>query len=220
LLHRIEESTPPHPIQNIMSYTLLAGLGGLLAALLYGSFLEWFIHKYVMHTKRLSRLAFERHVVDHHVTRRSFDAFYIAPEEKATYDFGETSFVPVLWAIHLPQYAILWWFWGWPAAIGAALGCALYITGYEVLHFFIHAPKNYWFQRTRLFRFYCEYHRLHHYKPRVNYNIVLPLADLVFGNFSLEPMRPEPSAPAFVPPDTGPGAVWRSTPPSTEKGNL
>ncbi len=181
---------------------------GLLAALVYGSFLEWFIHKEVMHTKRFSNLAFERHVVDHHATRRALKNFYIPPRENKTYDVGETSVVPILWAVHAPLYALMWWTLGMPVALGVALGCMIYIAGYEVLHFFIHAPKNYRFQRTRVFRFYCEYHRVHHLKPRLNYNIVLPLADIVLKTISLERMKPELNAPFFVPLDTGPTSVF------------
>ncbi len=195
---------------------MLSGLLGLLGAVVYGSFFEWFAHKHVMHTQRFSKLAFQRHVVDHHQTRRSLRNFYIAPQDKKTYHAGETSVVPILWALHFPLYALLYWLCGMPAAIGAAIGCGLYIGGYELLHFFIHAPKNYWFQRTRLFRFYCEYHRVHHLKPRKNYNIVLPLADVLLRTLSLEDMRPEPSAPAFVPRDTGPQSVFQDSLPQPD----
>lgn len=183
---------------------------GVLVALVYGSFLEWFIHKHVMHTKRFSQLAYDRHVVDHHKTRRSLKNFYIPPRENKTYDVGETSVVPILWAVHFPLYFLIWRLFGMPAAVGASVGCLLYIGGYEVLHFFIHAPKNYAFQRTRLFRFYCEYHRVHHLKAQRNYNIVLPIADVVLRTLSLERLQPEVSAPAFVPLDTGPTSILQT----------
>jgi hypothetical protein len=183
---------------------LLSGLFGLLGSLIYGSFLEWFIHKYVMHTNKISQLAFDRHAIAHHTERRSLKTFYIPPEDHATYHIGESSVVPLLWLAHLPFYYVVSRLFGMPAAVGLAVGGLLYLIGYETIHFFIHAPKNYWFQRTRVFRFYCEYHRVHHHKARWNYNIVLPIADFVLRTFTLEPIQPEPSAPPFVPKDEGP----------------
>jgi hypothetical protein len=184
----------------------LSVLAGFIGSLIYGSFLEWFVHKVVMHSTSISKLAFERHAVEHHGTRRALKTFYIPPgDEAAHYHIGESSVIPLLWLAHLPLY---WASWrlshSLGVGIGAAAGGLLYLMGYEFIHFFIHAPKNYWFQRTRLFRFYCEYHRVHHHKARLNYNIVIPLADFVLRTQSFEPLRVEPSRPEFVRADTGP----------------
>ena len=186
---------------------ILSFLLGLLAMIIYGSFLEWFVHRYGMHTDKISKWAFDRHAIQHHSTRRSGKSFYIPPEDHATYDITESSAVPLLWLAHLPVYYLIWVYINPPAAVGFAVGAALYVLAYELLHFYIHAPKNHWFQRTRLFRFVCEYHRLHHHKARRNYNIVFPLADRLLGTFSLEDLAPEPSAPQSVRRDTGPGSV-------------
>jgi hypothetical protein len=188
---------------------VVAGLLGLAGSLFYGSFLEWFIHKIVMHTTRISQLAFDRHAIEHHITRRSLKTFYIAPEEDATYHLGESSVIPLLWLAHLPAYLVIGKYCGLWAGIGMGTGGMLYLLGYEFIHFFIHAPKNHWFQRTRLFRFYCEYHRVHHHKARLNYNIVLPIADFFLRTQSFEHINVEPSKPEFVPPDTGPKTAWQ-----------
>jgi hypothetical protein len=186
---------------------LLSGVVAFLAAIFYGSFMEWFIHRYFMHTDRLLKVTFQRHAIEHHTDRRSFQRFYAQPEENVKYLFIESSFIPILWALHLPAFLLVGWLLGVPAGVGAALGTLAYATGYEAIHFFIHTPRNYWFQRTRCFRFYCEYHRIHHHKARRNYNIVLPIADVLFRTISLEPLKPEPSAPHFVRRDTGPLAA-------------
>jgi hypothetical protein len=188
---------------------VLSILAGLVGSLIYGSFLEWFVHNVVMHTTSISKLAFDRHAVQHHFTRRSLKTFYIPPDEHATYHFGESSVIPILWLLHFPLYYAAYHFSNLGVGIGAAAGGLLYLIGYEFIHFFIHAPKNYWFQRTRLFRFYCEYHRIHHHKARLNYNIVIPLADFVLRTQSLEPIRVEPSRPEYVEPDSGPRTVWQ-----------
>lgn len=187
---------------------IVPGLLGLLGSLVYGSFLEWFVHKVVMHTTKISALAFDRHAVQHHSTRRSLKTFYAQPEENEAYHLGESSVIPLLWLAHVPLYWLVYHFWGISAGVAAAAGGMLYLLGYEFIHFFIHAPRDYHFQRTRLFRFYCEYHRIHHHKARINYNIVIPLADLVLRTQSFEAMRPEPSAHPTMPPDTGPLTVF------------
>jgi sterol desaturase/sphingolipid hydroxylase (fatty acid hydroxylase superfamily) len=190
---------------------------GLIGSLIYGSFLEWFIHKVVMHTTRISQLAFDRHAIEHHLTRRSLKTFYIPQEEKAAYHLGESSVIPILWLLHVPVYYVVWKYAGAPAGVASALGGLLYLLGYEFIHFFIHAPKGHWFQRTRLFRFYCEYHRVHHHKARVNYNIVIPLADRVLRTQSFEELNVEPSRPEYMAPDRGPRSPWSKAPsePST-----
>src|SRR5204862_6599620 len=139
---------------------------GLLTALIYGSFLEWFIHRYVMHSARISKLAFERHAISHHSERRSLKAFYIPPEDNFHYSIGESSFVPILWFMHMPVYLTVGYFLRVPPAVGLAIGGLLYLMAYELLHYYIHAPRNYAFQRTRLFRLYCEYHIVQHHQAR------------------------------------------------------
>src|SRR6202011_310396 len=111
--------------------------------------------------------------------RRSLKSFYIPQDDPHQhYHIGESSFIPVLWLIHFPLYILVWKMTNIAAGAGVAVGGLLYMMGYETIHFYIHAPKGYWFQRTRLFRFYCEYHRVHHHKARLNYNVVLPIADV------------------------------------------
>lgn len=191
---------------------LISGLLGLAGSLLYGSFLEWFVHNIVMHTQKISKLAFDRHAVEHHTVRRSMKTFYATSEENEIYHLGESSVIPLLWLLHVPAYLLTWKYFGLAAGIGAATGGMLYLIGYEFIHFFIHAPRNYLFQRTRLFRFYCEYHRVHHGRARVNYNIVIPFADLILRTQSFETLRVEPSLRPEMPPDTGPRSVFRRRP--------
>jgi hypothetical protein len=188
---------------------LVSGLLGLLGSLMYGSFLEWFVHKVVMHTNRISQLAFDRHAVDHHTDRRSLKSFYAQPEENYVYHLGESSVIPLLWLLHVPMYLAVGKFGGVAAGVGCAVGGMLYLIGYEFIHFFVHAPRNYLFQRTRLFRFYCEYHRVHHGRARVNYNVVMPLADFILRTQSFEPLRVEPSLLPEMTPDTGPLSAFR-----------
>ncbi len=187
---------------------VLAFGAGVLGGIVYGTFLEWFIHRVAMHTTKISQLSFDRHAIEHHMSRRSLKTFYIPPEENERYALGESSIIPLLWFGHLPLYILVGYLGGLSAAVGMAFAGLLYLFGYEFIHFFIHVPKNHWFQRTKLFRFYCEYHRVHHHKARVNYNVVFPLADFILRTQSWEAISPEPSRPEFMVPDVGPKTVW------------
>lgn len=187
----------------LVSFTL-----GLLGGIFYGTFLEWFIHRVAMHTTKISQLSFDRHAIEHHMSRRSLKSFYIPPEDNEKYALGESSIIPLLWFGHLPLYILVATIGGVSAGVGMAAAGLLYLLGYEFIHFFIHVPKNHWFQRTKLFRFYCEYHRVHHHKARVNYNVVCPLADFILRTQSWETINVEPSRPEFMLPDVGPKSVW------------
>lgn len=191
---------------------MLSLLLGFLAVLVYASFAEWFVHRVGMHTEHLSKLAFKRHAIVHHSERRSLKSFYVP----SRYEILASSAVPLLWFAHIPVYWAVAHFINYWAAAGVALGALLYMTAYEVLHFFIHTPRDYWFQRTRLFHFYCEYHRLHHHRARWNYNVVCPLADWVLHTICWDDLPVEPSAPDNVPKHTGPASVFRR--PASETG--
>lgn len=177
---------------------------GVVLMVVYCSFAEWFVHRYGMHTQKLSKWAFRRHAIQHHAQRRSLKTFY-SPD---IYKIWQSSAIPLLWLLHAPLYFLIGALTNQGVGIGAALGAGLYVSGYEVLHFFIHTPRNYWFQRTRLFHFYCEYHRVHHHRAKWNYNVVCPLADAIMGTFSLADMPVEPSLPNTMPRHTGPRSVF------------
>jgi len=187
---------------------LAAFVMGLGVSLFYGTFLEWFIHRVVMHSTFISKLAFERHAIEHHTNRRSLKTFYAKPEENVRYQIMESSIIPLLWLGHLPLYMGVGYLAGTWVGVGAAVGGLLYLFGYEFIHFFIHVPRNYRWQKTRVWRFYCEYHRIHHHKARTNYNVVCPLADIILRTINLDTMVPEQNRPEWVTGDTGPKAVW------------
>ncbi|MCE7872937.1 hypothetical protein DYH09_21505 [bacterium CPR1] len=161
-------------------------------SLLLASFLEWFIHKYFMHTTLWLPVAVERHAVKHHAERRAPGKFIAAEDELEEYHLFETSAMPMVWMLHFPVFGLVYLGWGPWASFGCALGTALYMVAYEMLHWSIHCPDKFWFRNSAWFRFLSEHHRRHHHRSRINYNVVLPLADLVLGTLSFEPVQPEP----------------------------
>lgn len=163
----------------------------LAVTIVYGSVLEWLIHREVMHSRRFE-LAYKRHTVEHHSQRRAPGHYYAKSDEEKTYHLFETSYMPVVFLLNAPYYAFFYWLWGTSGASAAALGTAAYIMIYETLHWAMHAPDAFPFREHAWFRFLSEHHRRHHRRAKVNYNVVCPLADLLFGTFSFERLQPEP----------------------------
>ncbi len=166
-----------------------------VAAVVYSSLLEWFLHKHFMHSTRFLREPFERHAVQHHGMHRSGRSFFADLREEPRYMLIGASFFPILWLLHVPIFAAIEFLIARGAGIGVALGTVAYCTAYEMIHWCEHVPKDRWFERTRWFQFLLEHHRVHHKHARKNYNVVLPLGDLLFGTLSLERLPPEPPEP-------------------------
>lgn len=168
-----------------------------LLAIVSGSVIEWVVHKYVMHSIKWAyftwmRTPHDRHAVMHHAQRRAPGKFYAKEEELKEYHLFETSFMPILWVLHLPCIYPIYLAFGFTAYIGMAAGTAAYVGAYEILHWSVHCPDNFPFRTHRWFLFLTEHHRRHHKKNTINYNVVLPLADLVFGTYEALILMPEP----------------------------
>jgi len=63
----------------------------------------------------------------------------------------------------------------------ARIALAAYFAAYEYLRWCMHNPGDRARERTALFRYLDRNHQLHHGQPRINFNVVFPLADWVFG---------------------------------------
>ena len=81
--------------------------------------MEWLIHKKLMHEPKLLYVAFDRHQLQHHSVRKSLKRFFLRPPEVGEYKFYESSFMPMLFLIHLPLFLLLGWAFGWPAGVGS-----------------------------------------------------------------------------------------------------
>ena len=68
-----------------------------------------------------------------------------------------------------------------PEAAHRALN--LYYGLYEYLHWCVHNLAGRRIERTRIFRYLDANHRLHHARWCINFNVVCPLADIVFGTY-------------------------------------
>lgn len=154
------------------------------------SFVEWFAHRYLMHRKSLPSLlyrarayftdVYQNHAILHH---RKFYKIYdhetdpVGRELNLRFiwtDYFVTNliFAPihVIYLLYLPIGSL---------ALAFMLLCYMFL--WNSLHTEMHIPSNRWFFRNPVFRFLNRHHYLHHCHPGRNFNVVIPLADYLFG---------------------------------------
>jgi len=165
---------------------------------IYGSFFEWAFHKHLFHSPRIIRATFEAHAMVHHQLYKG-DTSYDEPspsDPNGRHIMMDWFALPLFLAFHFP---IIWgvqWLTGIPSVWGGLTAIGLYYVGYETLHYFMHVPRNRWIERTRVFRFLKEHHRLHHRYQQRNLNVLFPLADLVLRTLRTTEGRPPRAAAA------------------------
>jgi len=162
---------------------LLAALGllGFVAGVVYASTAEWTIHRFLMH-RPLMRLKhfYKGHAKVHHVVYQGDESYFVGTRPRRDLTFAWWA-MPFPVAFHLPMLAAIGIWVAWPLAAGMLVAFILYQTSYETLHYFMHFPANRWVERRWLFQWINNHHRQHHVKHGTNLNVVLPLADFVFG---------------------------------------
>jgi sterol desaturase/sphingolipid hydroxylase (fatty acid hydroxylase superfamily) len=73
----------------------------------------------------------------------------------------------------------------------------LYYFAYEGFHYLMHKPSLPWIERRGFFKFIERHHKLHHVYMGKNFNVVLPLADLLLGTLVLtDPLPAKVTEPA------------------------
>ncbi len=174
-----------------VEYAIIVPVSFLLT-LVYDSFGEWAIHRY-MHNH--PRLWFQRvygdHVQVHHRIYRG-DASYVAgerPHRELTLKWWAEPF-PL--ATHLPVLVALGIWLSIPTAVACFVAAVLYQGTYEYLHYCMHVPTGRWFERTVAFRWLNAHHQQHHRKHNTNFNVLLPIADYVLRTHQ-SPAREENS---------------------------
>lgn len=169
---------------------VIDGVALLGVNLLVWSFVEWWIHRALMHRRSLPVWLYRalpyfdathrNHAVLHHqVYYKRYDH---EPDDhgrelnlrfRVSDNLAANLFLAPVHAIYLSTNAL------------GSIVLALMITGYmftwNALHTEMHIPSNRWYFRHRVFRFLNRHHYLHHAHPGRNFNVVLPLADYVMG---------------------------------------
>jgi hypothetical protein len=157
------------------------------AAIPFASFFEWTLHRFVMHRPvGRFRYAFEAHAMVHHRTFKADHTYHlIHDEDKETIPMAWWN-GPVLVLLCSLPFAVVAWLtgnWGWVA--GALPAFALYYGAYEYIHWCMHLPKARRLEQAWVFRRLNGHHLLHHRYMHKNFNVVLPLADMLLGTLML-----------------------------------
>ena len=191
---------PGDPVTQLFVVIPLAALVGILQT----SMFEWVYHRYWLHRPWLPPQMFTAHTLVHHQLCKHEDTFHITePEQEEALTFQWWA-APILMALNMLPYGIVALFVRGPAAypwtafmctVGAIV--LLYYFAYEGFHYLMHKPTLPWIERRGFFKFIKNHHRLHHVYMGKNFNVVLPLADLMLGTLVLtDPLPARVTEPA------------------------
>src|SRR5580658_10406901 len=160
---------------------------GFVFAVVYASFFEWVLHRYVMHRPLGKfRYPFEAHALIHHRVFQADDTYHLIHAKDAETIPMAWWNGPVLVALGLIPSVLMAWLLGrWGFLYGALPGCAGYYGTYEYIHWCMHLPKKRELERSGIFFRLNGHHLLHHRYMGKNFNVVLPLADLCLGTLLL-----------------------------------
>jgi hemolysin III len=186
---------------------LWKGVAVFLAISLFNAFLEYFFHRYVLHTPALPflRRLYRQHTLHHaltHIARKQTrdgrgilfieNKFPIVEPEQ-----GEASFFPwyslaVFALVLTPLLALLQWlFPSYPWFIGGFTALATSLTLYEVLHAINHWPLEKWEPLLKhprwgwfwqpVYGFHLRHHAVTDCNESISGFFGLPVADWTFG---------------------------------------
>lgn len=160
---------------------------GFVFGCVLASFYEWTLHRYFMHRPTWNfRYPYERHALVHHRIFKADHTYHLINEQdKKTIPMAWWN-GPVLIALGLlPFLGIAFWFRKWGILSGAAMASTAYYAAYEYMHWCMHLPKRRHVERSGIFFRLNGHHLLHHRYMNRNFNVVMPLADLLLGTLLL-----------------------------------
>ena len=160
---------------------------GFVVAAVYASLFEWTLHRYVMH-RPVGKFTypFRAHaLVHHHIFKADHTYHLINDADKRTIPMAWWN-GPVLVMVGIQPFVLTAWLTGhWAIFWGALPACAGYYAAYEYMHWCMHLPRKRSVERSGIFFRLNGHHLLHHRYMHKNFNVVLPLADLLLGTLLL-----------------------------------
>ena len=173
-------------IFHMNDFLLWAGLG-FLGNIVFASFFEWVLHKYVMHRPVGNfRYAFQAHAVVHHKTFKADHTYHLIHDhDKETIPMAWWNCIVLVLIGSIPSVLLAWAIGHWSFLAGMLLAFSTYYGVYEYIHWCMHLPKERRVEKPWLFRRLNGHHLLHHRYMHKNFNVVLPLADLCLGTLML-----------------------------------
>lgn len=176
------------PIEGYFMLTFLIWtLAGLASGVVFASFFEWTLHRYVMHRPLGPyRYPYERHALIHHRIFRADESYHLINErDKATIPMAWWNGPVMIALCQLPFLPFAWALGQWGLMAGSVTAFVLYYGAYEYLHWCMHLPRKRVVERSGIFFRLNGHHLLHHRYMGKNFNVVLPLADLCLGTLLL-----------------------------------
>jgi len=160
---------------------------GFSAAIVTSSLIEWVLHRYIMHRPLWKfRYPFEAHALIHHRVFKADDTYHLIHQKDAQTIPMAWWNGPVLVAVGvLPFVPVAWLLGHWWLLAGAVAATGGYYATYEYIHWCMHLPKKRNLERSGIFFRLNGHHLLHHRYMGKNFNVVLPLADLLLGTLLL-----------------------------------
>jgi hypothetical protein len=156
-------------------------------AFVFANLIEWFAHRYLMHQRHFPlTVLYDRHTPEHHRVFRYDDmAIEVARELKLVLipAMGVLGMVLLAAPIALALGHALTWNVGWLFLATAGV----YVVGYELSHLAYHLPERSFLYRVPFLRALREHHARHHIPSlmqRHNFNVTIPLGDLLFGTLA------------------------------------
>jgi hypothetical protein len=160
---------------------IFSQLAAFACFFVYGSFFEWMLHKYLMHQPRW-QYPFRAHALVHHGLFRTGSQYFLSDAKvvrKVRFAWWNA---PMILILHAPAILYIEYLLGASIMFGALAAMVVYYSLYEYLHYCMHIPKGRWLEKTACFRWLDSHHHMHHKRHFNNLNVVLPLADIVFGS--------------------------------------
>lgn len=164
-------------------------------ALLVVNFAEYYAHRWLGHRKtRYGKLFYSRHTGDHHSFFLEHSMDYQGTRDWRVVLFPVYLIFAFLFGLILPGAYVLTEFVSFNVAyLYAAGGISGYLF-YEIMHFSYHIPRGHWAQKLFLlipgWKALRHLHVLHHNREnmsKANFNITLPIFDLLLGTLFWQP---------------------------------
>lgn len=164
--------------------------------LLVVNFAEYYAHRWLGHRKtRYGKLFYSRHTGDHHSFFLEHAMDYQGIRDWRVVLFPVYLIFAFLFGLILPGAYVLTELVSFNAAyLYAAGGISGYLF-YEVMHFSYHIPRGHWAEKIFLvipgWKALRHLHVLHHKREKMgeaNFNITLPIFDLLLGTLFWQPM--------------------------------
>jgi len=189
---------------------------GFFIGLIMSSFIEYEIHKHLLHRtpkflmkNKYVKKMWQGHVLSHHanyIPDKHYKRDDTNKEEVLTFSWYEGALIVIVCTLFVYGVASsirlllgLPLIFFMPEVIGSSVAFALYYTAYESLHAIMHVPYKFkWLHKTKIMKWLNRHHYQHHLEPNTNLNVVLPIADYVFGTKHSLPEEKYIYADAFI----------------------